>query len=60
MLTKSTDSIAINTKPETSFEQQQKKSYIAPLLVRFGDVRGLTQAGSINKVESGGHPTGRP
>lgn len=59
MVTKATDSIAINTKPETCVVQRVKKSYVSPFLVRYGDVRVLTQSGSIAKNENTGHPNGR-
>jgi hypothetical protein len=34
-------------------EQKAKKHYNSPKLVRHGDVRGLTQSGTLNGMENG-------
>ena len=34
-------------------QQAVKKLYTSPKLVRHGDVRGLTQSGSLNGMENG-------
>lgn len=36
-----------------------KKLYTSPKLVRHGDVRCLTQGGSVAKVENNGHRDGK-
>jgi hypothetical protein len=40
--------------------QLKKKSYLRPILIKYGLLTNLTGAGTGSKVESTGHPSGHP
>ncbi len=44
---------------QNEMQQKPKNIYTVPRLTNYGDVRLLTQGGSVDKVENNGHPDGK-